>query len=488
MESDFGKNMTGKKFCVIVLSVLTLTTLVFIATGSSSSTNSSGIKNVILMITDGTSATVPTLSRWYKAYDSKKQTFNTSTRLALDEFASGLVRTYWKDPTGEIGAISDSAAAASTYSIGRKSNNKYIGLSYDGKKCATVLELAKSIGKSTGLVATVNVQHATPAAFAAHTNNRNDYEDIASQMVANNVDVVLGGGLMYMLPEHRKDKRNLVSELKSKGYAVVDTKKDMQSSKSSKLWGLFADDYMTYELDRASLTPEQPSLSEMTDKALNVLSKDKEGFFLMVEGSKVDWSAHNNEPIGIITEFLEFDNAVKIATDFAKKNQDTMVLIMADHGNSGITIGDRGIDKGYGSILLKDIMSPLKKAQYTSEGIRFLLNQKKCSVSEALKLYGISNPTAEELAVVKAFKLPITDQTIEFSIAVGKMISTRSHIGFTTGGHTGEDVILYSYLPKNKRITGVIENSDVAKLVERAFGASLDKLTEKLFAEENAAA
>lgn len=387
------------------------------------------IKNVILMISDGTSVGIPTLTRWCKSYNKETGTFDTERRLNVDPLTSGLVRTYWQNADGILGAITDSAPGSTAISTGYKTNDKYVGVGPDGTPHATVLELAESLGKSTGLAVTVHVQHATPADFVAHTTNRNDYEGIAAQMLTTGVDVVLGGGSQYM--QNRADGRDLIAELKAEGYDYLTTAAELKDCKSPMVYGLFTPVAMAYDLDRALVAPEQPTLAEMTDKAISLLSQNEKGFFLMVEGSKVDWGAHNNDPSAVVSEFRAFDEAVNAAVTFAKGRSDTMVLILEDHGTGGISIGSNLSDKTYSSYPLADIIAPLVGAQLTGSGVMELLLQGK-SAEEVLALHGIADPTEEELQLMRELT-PNTDAATSNDLAaLGAMLSRRCNIGWTT--------------------------------------------------------
>ncbi|MEG2623353.1 MAG: alkaline phosphatase, partial [Clostridia bacterium] len=356
-----------------VIAVLLALSMVFSLAACGRATAEPKSKNVILMISDGTSVGIPTLTRWCASYDRQTGVFNTDTRLNVDPLTSGLIRTYWENADGVPGAITDSAPGGTAFSIGYKTADKYVGVAADGTPHATVLELAKSLGKSTGLVVTVNVQHATPAAFSAHTTNRRDYEGIAAQMLETGVDVVLGGGSVYL--QNRADGRDLLAELQAQGYDYLTTGEELAAYKGRQVYGLFAPDLMEYDIDRSRFAPEQPSLSEMTDKAIEILSQNNKGFFLMVEGSKVDWAAHNNDPAAAVSEYRAFDEAVKSAVSFAQGRNDTMVLIVEDHGTGGVSIGSEMSNKTYSSYQLADSIEPLTRAQITTDGALRLLAQ-----------------------------------------------------------------------------------------------------------------
>lgn len=457
--------MISKLKCFTALAV----TLALLLSATACPARAGEVRNVILMISDGTGVGVSTLSRWMKAYDPATGHFDTSARLNADPYLSGLIRTYCLTPSGEPGAITDSAPGGTALSTGYKSRDKYVGADAQGTPRATVLELAKSLGKSTGLVVTANVQHATPACFAAHTTDRNDFEGIGLQMMETGVDVVLGGGAHYMRGDVRADGRDLLNELTDGGYDLLTTRDELMAYAGERVWGLFAEGYMQYEADRALLAPNEPALHEMTKKAIDILCRNENGFFLMVEGSKVDWAAHNNDPVALVSEFLAFDEAVGRAMEFARGREDTMVLVVEDHGTGGVSIGSAESDRAYASLPLADVIWPLTRSRITSEGVIELLAA-GAAPEEALRLYGIWDPTGEELAWARELAPDRNVPTSESRATLGNMLSRRAYIGWTGVGHVGDDVALYSYLPGDGRVTGLIENTDVARIIMEKWG------------------
>ncbi|PGB74368.1 alkaline phosphatase [Bacillus wiedmannii] len=436
-------------------------------------------KNVIIMVMDGTSSSATTLARLYKGKP-----------LALDEIVTGGVRTYSAES-----AITDSAPAATALATGNKSNSGYVGIlpsivSSPGLKSikeedklrpvANVLEGAKRTGRATGIVATAEIQHATPAGFSAHHINRKRFDVIAEQQVYQNIDVVLGGGKEALLPIKRKDGEDLVKVIQDKGYDFVETKDALLNSKSKKIWGSFSHNALAFDMDREATNPEQPTLSQMTEKAIQTLSKDKDGFFLFVEGSKPDWAAHVNDPIGMISDVLAFDNAVAEALEFAKKDGNTMLIAVTDHGNSGISIGNVNTTKGYNITPVSAYIGPLKKSKMTLEGATNKLKSDLSNVDDVAKLYGLDNLTYDEKERVKAAK-----KKSDVGPILTTLLANHANIGFTTGGHTGEDVFLYSYGPQKPK--GLIQNTDIAKTMAKAMDFNLEEVTNKLFVESELA-
>lgn len=421
------------------------------------------VKNVIMLLPDGTSIEAITIARW----------FNGGQPLAMDEIAVGLTRTYWNE-----GPITDSAPGGTAYSIGYKTDDKHVGVLPDDKPAATLIEAAKLAGKATGVVVTCEMMHATPADFTAHDPDRANYNSLMKQQVYNGVDVMLGGGDLYLSPDagntstgiKRSDKKDLRETIKSLGYEYVTTKEAMEESDSSKLWGAFAPTDLKYEVDRKTTSDAvQPTLAEMTKKALEILSKDKDGFVLLVEGSKVDWAAHANDPAGMAGDIIAFDNAVREALNFAKKDGHTVVVSSADHGTGGPIIG--GINPNYSSVTFEQSINNLKPAKASLDLAKELLKgADDARIKEVLKTYyAIDNLTEAEMTLIKAGN-------------VNKVVSNRANISWAYGGHVGGDVALYNYAPVGaERLGGVVENTEVGKYMARVLGLNLDETSNRLF-------
>ncbi len=272
-------------------------------------------KNIILMIGDGMG-----LAHVYSAMTANRG------HLFLENFKNiGFSKTYSSDDY-----ITDSAAGATALSAGIKTYNGAIGVDPDKKPVIGIRELAERKGLKTGLVSTSAITHATPACFIAHTDSRGNYEEIAAQFMTTNIDVFIGGGVNNF--EKRKDGRNLTTELKAKGYQVLYKMSEIQKVKSGKLAGLTAESH----------NPTMPERGEMlvpaTETAINILSQSKKGFFLMVEGSEIDFLAHENITPGVVLETLDFDRAIGAALKFAASNRETLIIVTADHETGGMSI------------------------------------------------------------------------------------------------------------------------------------------------------
>lgn len=439
------------------------------------------VKNVILMIPDGTSVDVLSIVRWYRQGKLN----------AVDPYICGLVRTHSSDAP-----IGDSAPTGSAYATGYLSRSGYISSYPDAtlndiypvdktkafQPLFTILEAAKLNGKSTGLVFTCYFPHATPASFASHYPDRQQYEILAKQMVYNQPDVVFGGGIKYI--KKRADGIDMSNVLKQNKVFYTESVSDFQKFDGTQIWALFANEDLANDFDRNPAI--EPSISEMTEKAITILSKNPKGFFLMVEGSKVDWSAHDNDPIGVISEFMAFDNAVKKAIEFAIKDGSTAVIILPDHGNGGIALGNNSINKGYDKKSYNELFANILKCKNTAEIFKSLYPEKptKQAIIDSFKnMYGIENLTDKEIETIQAFYDKLPDEkkvkdSMEIVKIVAKIITNRTAIGWTSLGHTGEDVFLAIYHPKGYRPTGLVQNTDVNKYICEILGNySLDSLT-----------
>lgn len=450
-------------------------------------------KNVILMVPDGVSTSVLSLVRWY---NQQKSPQNVTATLATDPYLCGMVRQSCSDSP-----IPASPAAMTSFMTGYKvqgSNMSVYPSKNEGQDLvnvnadstwqplATVMEAAKILGhKSTGLVVTVTATHATPGATTAHTVSRSEHHDIIRQMASNRVDVIFGGGVDYM-------DDDVKSILEDNGITYIE--KDVPAFRAvekAPVWSLFAGEDMAFDLDRDTLA--EPSLCEMTEKALSLLSKDKNGFFLMVEGSKVDYAAHSNDPMGIISEYDAFDKAVAVAMDFAKKDGNTTVIVVPDHGNSGMTVGNNDY-KNYYKKGLDTAMAMLPQYKCTGEGLTgLILAQGVDRIRPIFKEYtGIDLTPAEEKAVRESMA-NIEKDYMEVALSrnlksvVTKILNAHVHFGYASGCHTSEDVFLAVYNPNGQVPMGWIDGTDLAGYMYGLLGVkgSLDELTSQIFVKSD---
>ncbi|MDO4461921.1 MAG: alkaline phosphatase [Bacteroidia bacterium] len=228
--------------------------------------------------------------------------------------------------------VTDSAAGGTALATGQKTRNYMIGMTPDSVATPSMLHLAEAAGKATGVVATAAVTHATPASFVAHVIDRHKYEDIASFYQNSGIDVFIGGGKKHFT--ERKDGRDLIKEMSEKeGYRFYDDLESAKNDNNSKLAVLAYPEHMP-----EATSSRKFSLAESTKKAIDILSKDDNGFFLMVEGSQIDWGGHHNVINEVVSEVLDMDKAVGEALKFAAENKETLIVITADHETGGLSI------------------------------------------------------------------------------------------------------------------------------------------------------
>ncbi|HSH45005.1 MAG TPA: alkaline phosphatase, partial [Longimicrobiales bacterium] len=275
--------------------------------------------SVILFIGDGTGAAAWTAARF------------AAGRLSIDDMpVAGTTNTEASDSR-----VTDSAAGATAYATGVRTFNGAIGVRPDSSPVETVLEVAEVRGMATGLIATSTITHATPASFAAHQPSRQMHDEIAADMAEAGVDVLLGGGKKYFDPRARSDGRDLLSRVVNGG-AYVETAAAFRAlalDTVETLVGFFAEDNPSVAAER------DPSLPELTRGALEVLSRNEDGFFLMVEGSQIDWRAHDNAPLeDVVAEVLDFDAAIAEALAYQREHSNTLVLVVSDHETGGMAL------------------------------------------------------------------------------------------------------------------------------------------------------
>ena len=335
-----GKEMklyTNSKFVDHLLLMVLLITHPFVATFAESKNDrypivsDKKIKNVIIFIGDGMGSPQVTVSSYSK--------YKTNGSLEIEKMpVVGLVKTHAADDW-----ITDSASGATAIATGYKTNVGMVGVTPDSIVKETIFETAIKHGMKTGLVATSHITDATPACFATHVPERGMKNEIAEQLIHSKVNVILAGGLSYFIPQNeegseREDNKNLIEEAQKLGYTFVKDTASFADVEKGNLIGLFSNGGL-------STNPPEPSLADMTKKALQLVGNSETGFMLMVEGSQIDWRGHSNDLEGVIRQTLLFDDAVKVGLNFAKENGETLVLVTSDHETGGITLtGDNRDD------------------------------------------------------------------------------------------------------------------------------------------------
>jgi len=427
--------------------------------------------NIIMMIGDGMGPGAMTLAR---------VAFNRT--LVLDPYLIGTVRTYSFNST-----VTDSAAGATAYASCVKTNNTFVGVDAWNRPAATLMEGAKKSGMKTGLVVTTRVSDATPAAYFSHAHSRYEEAFIITQLPDKNIDVVMGGGKKFFTEA-------IINGMASNGYTTVSTKTQMDNVKKGKLLGLFADYDIPFEVDRlfnkSQTNLETPSLKEMSKKAIDLLNQDNsKGFFLMLEGSKIDVCGHSNDASGQIYETTAFDDAFQVALDFAKEDGHTIILVTADHETGGLTLGlqeqiDNYVDYYWNNTLITQV----ERSSLTIANL--IIESNFTQTKEIVRQYAHIELDDSDLTLIQS--LNSTSKQRYIQRAVGLIISRHAEIGWTTGGHTGVDVNLYAYAPDSltenskvksdplKDLFGNNNNIDICNFISSKLNLDLQSITNTL--------
>eukprot|EP01120_Amphizonella_sp_Union-15-10_P005830 TRINITY_DN1786_c0_g1_i1.p1 TRINITY_DN1786_c0_g1~~TRINITY_DN1786_c0_g1_i1.p1 ORF type:complete len:333 (+),score=66.60 TRINITY_DN1786_c0_g1_i1:603-1601(+) len=316
-----------------------------------------------------------------------------------------------------------------------------------------------------GLVSTSEVTHATPAAFSAHSVSRYSKYFIAEQQINLSIDVQFGGGRNVF----KSDNERLLNLAKSKGIKVLTDLASLRENSDIPVLGLFADDHMAFEIDRVH--EDQPSLAEMTRKAIELLDKDhKHGFILIIEGSRIDMAAHNNDLAAHYRDILALDEAFSVVLDFAKNDTQTLVILTADHETGGLTLGtDPSLDFDPDNLISHinrstEFIFGLLSANFSDEDLRSLV----------LNFVGFVLSDQEIVFIRNSSEDP--------QISLGQIIARRVYTGWSTIGHTAVDVNLYAYgRPSSlNKLSGNQENSDIGRIISEIFELDLGYVTEQL--------
>jgi alkaline phosphatase len=380
-------------------------------------------RRIILFIGDGVG-----VSQWTAARIASPDA------LAVSQFkVMGLI-----DTRASNALITDSGAGATAYATGVRSYYLSIGVGPDSQPVETVLEVAKQKGWATGLVATSSITHATPAAFASHVKSRASEFEIAKQMAALGPDVMLGSGMRFFSPRTRPDSADLIGQLRATHTVVTDfaSFESLRDTTIKRVLGLFG------EMEMPIASRRSPTLPAMTRKAIDILSRDPDGFFLMVEGSQTDWRAHDNMPIDwVIDEILDFDSAIGVALEYQRRVPDVLILVVSDHETGGLAI-ETAID----SVLLVAAADSLAKA------IRGL----------APAMSVLSQPTADSADSTMA-RMQLMASRLRAGARGAR--TERLFADYTTGGHTAQMVPLFASGPGAQAFGGMIDNFRVGQML-----------------------
>ncbi len=389
-------------------------------------------------------------------------------------------------------SITDSSAGGTALATGVKTYNGAIGVDANKERVMSVAERAKRAGKKVGVTTSVSIDHATPAAFYGHQPDRSMYYEIALQLPEAGFDFYAGSG--FLKPARTFDKKDAPSiypifeqagytiargldEYKAKadgaGKMILMQKEGTNSSS------------LPYAIDRRE---GDLTLAQITESAIDFLSRDnKKGFFLMVEGGKIDWACHSNDPATMVKEVIDMDNAVRVAYEFYKKHpKETLIVITADHetgglalGNSNYTLNLKSLDCQKQSVdLLSRALTDLRK----SKGNKATWEDVKALLTERMGFWGELTPTWEQEKMLRdefessfvrnkvVFEESLYSKTEPLAAVAKKVLSQMSKLGWTTGSHSAEYVPVFAVGAGSKLFMGKMDNTDIPKRIAKAAG------------------
>lgn len=489
------QNKWSRRISLILLSILLVLAMMSPSVGAAEK-QPKAPKYVFMFIGDGLGGAQRSIA---EIFQQKKLT-NDKYKLTMNTFpVAGINTTHSSDTL-----VTDSAAAGTALATGHKTNNGYIAVDVEGKKLTTILEEFEKKGMATGLITTTRLTHATPAAFAAHNISRNDENAIAEDYLKSGVEFFAGGGVRHFIPQSmksddkriskskRKDDRNLLDEFAKAGYQTFYGQEGNEAFNKlavkgkTKVFAALNYSHMPYEVDRINENCKMPSLAQMTQKGIEVLSQYDQGFFLMVEGGRIDHACHANDATGSILDTLAFDKAIDEAMAFYQKHpSETLILAIGDHETGGLGLG-------FGTNYFVNI-EPLTQAKvsvednlcYAYDGDREkamkLLNEK----------FGLKDLTEEENALlIKA--MDIMDKKDDkapqgygsggnfggyspFAITATHILSERANINWTTYAHSGTAIPLSALGVGEAQFGGYKDNTEIAKALFELMGFQMSK-------------
>lgn len=422
--------------------------------------NKDKAKNIIFLVSDGMSNGTLSMADQF-LYRSTGQRSNW-----MKLYEENLVSRSLMETASANSIVTDSAAASSSWGGGVRVNNGSLNINADGSSNIPILQKFKKMGKKVGCVTTVPITHATPAGFCVATTSRNDQNKIAEMYLPLGFDVMLGGGLDYFSADSRSDKKDLIQAYTSANWQVVRNKKEMlQSGRNNPVLGLFTKDALPYTLDHLqdkNLIDTVPTLAEMTASAIDLMKGNEKGFVLQVEAGKVDWAAHGNDIGGLIKDQIAFDEAIKVAMDFARHDKNTLVIITTDHGNSNPGLS--------ASSHVNDNFDSIQKYRHSNEWIlngiddRTSLNQIKERVEFANPSFNLSD---EEANLLQSYYRKLNTKTGVYNARelpfrpLAEMQGKRNSVGWISMDHSSDHVELAVYGPGSQLIPSFVVNTDL---------------------------
>nr|WP_321452782.1 alkaline phosphatase [uncultured Carboxylicivirga sp.] len=421
-------------------------------------------RNIIFMVSDGMSnGTLNMADLLLQKKEGRGSTW-------IDLYRNNRAVKSFSDTASANSLVTDSAAGASSWGGGRRVNNSTLNVNPDGSFNKPILQKFKTAGKAVGCVTTVPITHATPAGFSVNFKHRNMQDKIASKYLELKFDVMMGGGLEYFDGTKREDKKNIFGDFEQAGFQVVKNKSQMaQTTKNKPVIGVFHEDGLPFSLDLeqdADLKAKIPTLAEMTNKAIDLMKDQPEGFVLQVEGGKVDWAAHANDTAALIYEQIDFDNAVSAAIKFAEGRDDTLVIITSDHGNANPgLIKSSKVDKKFETLF---------NAKHTNDWVLFGIskNDKPKHVIERIEhAQNIVISDEEAKTLLKAYDSHEEGLYNAYNLPFEPLAQIQQNytsVGWSGMNHSADFVELAMFGPGSENLPPMVKNYELHNFMLQA--------------------
>lgn len=447
------------KIALVGLSTLSLTSCIIVdvdkieAKGRNTSTTAELVaqfdhtapKNIIMVVADGMG---PAYVSSYRYFMDNPATETVETTI-FDEILVGTSRTY---PHQQSGVVTDSAASATAMATGVKTYNGAVGMDVNKQALETVLHRAHKLGLKTGLAVTSHIVHATPASYMVANEARGNYAQIADSFYDNRIngehlaDIMLGAGWGHFI----REDRNVVALFQQDGYQYIDSYADLASiDPAVPVLGLFADNSLPWALDDVDPT----RLHTLTKAIVPYLAADTQdsGYFLLLEASQIDWAGHGNDIASAMAEMHDLAKTMEYLLDYVNSHPDTLVILTADHSTGGLTIGAGGEYRWDPSFIKR-----FKKSIVT---IAAQINEQANKGKFVSEMFGfeLTDDEVDSLSVINGSMKPRAIEAVLKSI-----IDKRTNTGWTTSGHTGEDVDVFAFGPSAQKFAGNQNNTDIA--------------------------
>jgi alkaline phosphatase len=500
----------SKKITPLRLSIMLLSTMLLVACGPAQDTQQprAGTRNVILFVGDGFGPAQMSLGVQYARLVENRE-LNIES-LMLDG------NTGFAQPMPFESIVIDSAAAATQLATGQAVRNDTLGLNPDGYPIETILEWAHERDLGTGLVTNMRVTHATPAAFAVHQSSRYNSEQLLMDdlLQERDIDVLLGGGARALVPAGsqvsetlpgipedldgesiRDDAFHWVNELASQGFVIASDAQSLQAAAShaTKLLGVFSASHLPYVIDRRQMNvPNVPTLAEMTSAALDVLSRRDEGFFLLVEGGRIDYGGHANDAGTLLHEILDFDEAVGKGLEFQSRHPETLVIVTGDHATGGFSFTDADFGPRP-DLLLDSGITYQPGSQYPRKRQLEILFQQNASFVYILEQAGMDPEKLAKLVFEHTGLEMTMDEAREALIRgedglpgaesfrpyhgsaedgaaalLGQALGRHTYVVWSTGEHTSDPVPTYGRGPGAEKLRGIYPNTHIYSVMRDA--------------------